>query len=199
MAAFAAAFAVWYGIGCLLLGVIKVEDKTVIDSYIFGVLIYCFSIQNSILYFFSKWFSKKFGLEIFFDIGPKKLSKCQKSESKPLEERFFPIIRYYKIAGPYMLMVIIPLSFINTWLFALIGTIYLFKCIRSDDNPNYDSKFDWGKAHLTGNRFCNTAFPLPGDNSFDWGKAHIRGTPEAAVTGHAFCHNTTCDDSWRKH
>jgi hypothetical protein len=103
---------------------------------------YCFSIYNTVSYIWSTWLTNKYGIEIFADLDQKWLQDHQGFDSKVFGEMFSRLIQCRKIAGYYMLTVIVPLTFINIWLSALVGVIYfviyqIYKEIYLDNAMSY--------------------------------------------------------------
>ena len=68
--------------------------------------------------------SEIYGIELFADLDQEWLKEHQGFDSKAFGDIFARLIQCRKIAGPYMLAVIVPLAFIHMGLAAVVGVIY---------------------------------------------------------------------------
>jgi hypothetical protein len=63
-------------------------------------------------------------MEMFADLDQEWLREHQAFDSKAFGEIFARLIQCRKIAGPYMLAVIVPAAFINMYLATGVGVVY---------------------------------------------------------------------------
>jgi uncharacterized membrane protein len=117
------AFTMWIGIAALLM-IIKVSND-IGGNFLVTSPILIFTLFNTVTYFYSKYLAKKYGIEMFGDLDQEWLREHQAFDSKAFGEIFTRLIQCRKIAGPYMLAVIVPLAFINMYLAAGVGVIYI--------------------------------------------------------------------------
>lgn len=119
----------WYGIFVFFCYLdYKIVSNAVFRKIMEGVFISApiliFALFNTITYFYSKFLSKKYGIEMFADLDQSWLREHQAFDSKAFGEIFARLIQCRKIAGPYMLAVIVPVAFINMYLATGVGIIY---------------------------------------------------------------------------
>lgn len=83
------------------------------------------AIYNTITYFYSKYLAQRYGIEMFSDLDQDWLIEHQAFDCKVFGEHFARLIQCRKIAGPYMLMVMIPAILINIYVALCTGISYL--------------------------------------------------------------------------
>lgn len=83
-----------------------------------------FFIYNTITYFYSKYLVERYGIEMFSDLDQDWLIEHQAFDCKVFGECFARSIQCRKIAGPYMLMVMIPAILINIYVATGSGILY---------------------------------------------------------------------------
>jgi len=132
---------IWYVIVVILGGIVKVSDDTgAIYMCLSPILI--FTLFNTVTYFYSTHLANKYGIEMFADLDQDWLREHQAFDSKAFGEIFARLIHCRKIAGPYMLAIIIPLAFINMYLAIGVGVIYFigyffYRMTYVDDAVSY--------------------------------------------------------------
>lgn len=111
----------------MLLGVIfAIEVLHEIGGiFLFSGPVLIFSLFNTFTYFWSKRMSEIYGIEMFADLDQEWLKEHQGFDSQAFGDIFARLIQCRKIAGPYMLAVIVPLAFIHMGLAVIVGYIYL--------------------------------------------------------------------------
>lgn len=117
-------FIIWFNIGKIYRNLLLSNDEFGI-FWTFEFPIVAFPIFNTITYFYSKFLAKKYGIEMFADLDQSWLREHQAFDSKAFGEIFARLIQCRKIAGPYMLAVIVPVAFINMYLATGVGVIYI--------------------------------------------------------------------------
>ena len=120
------AVVIWYGIFvffCYLEAYYNMSEKYSIYAVFFAP-IFIFSLFNSVTYFYSKCLAEKYGIEMFGDLDQDWLKEHQAFDSKAFGDVFARLIQCRKIAGPYMLAVIIPLACIHMYLATGVGALY---------------------------------------------------------------------------
>jgi len=115
------------------------EHGAILIAY-FPIII--FSLFNTITYFYSKYFAKRYGIEMFADLDQDWLREHQAFDSKAFGEIFVRLIQCRKIAGPYMFVVIALLAFINMYLAGGVGVFYfigyiIYRMTYFDDALSY--------------------------------------------------------------
>lgn len=121
-------FAIWCGI--LILFHVKAEQtdevwSLKVEETIFVCAPFIISsIYNTVTYFYSKYMARKFGIEMFADLDQDWLMEHQAFDCKVFGEYFSRLIQCRKIAGPYMLMVMIPSVLINMCFAFIVGILY---------------------------------------------------------------------------
>ncbi len=119
---FICALFIWLMVSGLLLA-IKVSDEIGGIFFISGPVL-IFSLFNTFTYFWSKRMSEIYGMELFADLDQEWLKEHQGFDSKAFGDIFARLIHCRKVAGPYMLAIIVPLAFIHMGLAAVVGVIY---------------------------------------------------------------------------
>ena len=87
-----------------------------------------FALFNTITYFYSKYLTKKYRADLFGDLDQDWLREFQGFDSSVFGEIFTRLIQCRKIAGPYMLAVVLfidLLSLISIGLAAFVGLVYV--------------------------------------------------------------------------
>jgi Zn-dependent protease with chaperone function len=115
----------WYALVMFLVWVLRIKNFDTRASLVPFAIPLVFSLFNTITYFYSKFLAKKYGIEMFADLDQEWLREHQAFDSKAFGEIFARLIQCRKIAGPYMLAVIVPAAFINMYLATGVGVIYL--------------------------------------------------------------------------
>lgn len=115
---------IWYSMLMLFVWKLNLHDDTTTYFMIFALPL-IFALFNTITYFYSKFLVKKYGIEMFADLDQEWLREHQAFDSKAFGEIFARLIQCRKIAGPYMLAVIVPVAFINMYLATGVGVIYI--------------------------------------------------------------------------
>ncbi len=87
--------------------------------------IFIFSVFNTVTYLCSNYLADKYGIEMFADLDQDWLKEHQGFDSKAFGDIFARLIECRKIAGPYMLAVIIPCCVIDVFFATLVGIAYL--------------------------------------------------------------------------
>jgi hypothetical protein len=116
------ALSVWYLLGFFLHRIIKMKEMWL---YIPLSPVLIVSLFNTITYLYSKHLATRYGIEMFADLDQEWLREHQAFDSKAFGEIFARLIQGRKIAGPYMLAVIVPLAFINMYVATGGGVIYI--------------------------------------------------------------------------
>lgn len=116
------AFLIWCGELCYL-GFYSTAEYGI--PYLLLSPITIFALFNTITYFYSKYLANKYGMEMFADLDQEWLREHQAFDSKAFGEIFARLIQCRKIAGPYILAVIVPAAFINMYLAIGVGVIYI--------------------------------------------------------------------------
>jgi len=135
------AFAIWYSVGLLIFKILKIKF-TFDEGFMIFAIPFCFSLFNTVTYFYSTHLAKKYGIEMFSDLDQDWLREHQAFDSKAFGEIFARLIHCRKIAGPYMLAIITPLAFINMHLATGVGVIYFigyffYRMTYVDDAVSY--------------------------------------------------------------
>lgn len=125
-----ASISIWYGIFvcfCFLDSATKTSGgcRDIMEAVFLAVPVIIFALYNTVTYFYSKFLAKKYGIEMFADLDQEWLREHQAFDSKAFGEIFARLIQCRKIAGPYMLAVIVPVAFINMYLAITVGVIYI--------------------------------------------------------------------------
>lgn len=115
---------IWYSMLMLFVWKLNLHDDTTTYFMIFALPL-IFALFNTITYFYSKSLAKKYGIEMFADLDQEWLREHQAFDSKAFGEIFARLIQCRKIAGPYMLAIIVPAAFINMYLAIGVGVIYI--------------------------------------------------------------------------
>jgi Zn-dependent protease with chaperone function len=115
---------IWFGVGKTCRGLLLSNDAFGI-LWTFGFPAIAFPIFNTITYFYSKYLAKKYGIEMFADLDQEWLREHQAFDSKAFGEIFARLIQCRKIAGPYMLAVIVLLAFVNMYVATGVGAVYI--------------------------------------------------------------------------
>ena len=117
-------FTIWFSVGKICRKLLLLNDAFGI-FWTFAFPVVAFPLFNTVTYFYSKYLAKKYGIEMFSDLDQTWLREHQAFDSKAFGEIFARLIQCRKIAGPYMLAVIVPLAFINMYLATGIGVVYI--------------------------------------------------------------------------
>lgn len=124
-------FGLWYG---LMFGVRFLEHQNIVMDfsyslkYLFLAPFLIFALFNTVTYFYSKHLTKKYGADLFGDLDQSWLREHQGFDSSAFGEIFTRLIQCRKIAGPYMLAVVLfidLLSLISIGLAAFVGLVYV--------------------------------------------------------------------------
>ncbi len=116
---------------CLCFGVIfSLKDNGIytsryLERFLFLSLFLVAPIYNPVTYFCSKYLADKYGIEMFADLDQNWLKEHQGFDSKAFGEIFARLIQCRKIAGPYMLAVVLPCALINVYFAMIVGIAYL--------------------------------------------------------------------------
>jgi len=84
-----------------------------------------FALYNTFTYFWSSYLAKKYGIEMFGDLDQSWLKEHQAFDSKAFGKIFEKLIQCRKIAGLYMLAVIVPLAALHMGVAAVVGILYI--------------------------------------------------------------------------
>lgn len=121
-------FGLWYG---LMFGVRFLEHQNIVIDfsyslkYLFLAPFLIFALFNTVTYLYSKYLVKKYGADLFGDLDQDWLREFQGFDSSAFREIFTRLIQCRKIAGPYMLAVIIVSSLIHTSFAVFVGLVYI--------------------------------------------------------------------------
>ena len=102
------------------------EDQ--VSSIFLMTLFFIFAVFNTSTYLYSKYLVKKYGADLFGDLDQDWLREFQGFDSSAFGEIFTRLIQCRKIAGPYMLAVVLfidLLSLISIGLAAFVGLVYI--------------------------------------------------------------------------
>lgn len=102
------------------------EDQ--VSSIFLMTLFLIFAVFNTTTYLYSKYLVKKYGADLFGDLDQDWLREFQGFDSSAFGEIFTRLIQCRKIAGPYMLAVVLfidLLSLISLGLAAFVGLVYV--------------------------------------------------------------------------
>lgn len=102
------------------------EDQ--VSSIFLMTLFLIFAVFNTCTYIYSKYLTKKYGADLFGDLDQSWLREHQGFDSSAFGEIFTRLIQCRKIAGPYMLAVVLfidLLSLISIGLAAFVGLVYV--------------------------------------------------------------------------
>lgn len=119
---------IWFGTFILVLRTENKPDTSIEDTS--TIIFFCapfiiFFIYNTITYFYSKDLVERYGIEMFSNLDQDWLIEHQAFDCKVFGEHFARLIQCRKIAGPYMLMVMIPAILINIYVALCTGISYL--------------------------------------------------------------------------
>lgn len=84
-----------------------------------------FALYNTFTYFWSSHLAKKYGIEMFGDLDQRWLKEHQAFDSKAFGKIFAKLIQCRKVAGLYMLAVIVPIAVLNMAVAAVVGILYI--------------------------------------------------------------------------
>ena len=115
---------------CMLrfLEIKNIFTENQVVSIFLMTLFFIFAVFNTSTYLYSKHLVKKYGAGLFEDLDQDWLREFQGFDSSAFGEIFTRLIRCRKIAGPYMLAVVLfidLLSLISIGLAAFIGLVYI--------------------------------------------------------------------------
>ena len=101
-----------------------------------------FSLYNTFTYFWSSYLAKKYGIEMFGDLDQTWLKEHQAFDSKAFGKIFEKSIQCRKVAGLYMLALIVPIAVLNMAVAAVVGILYIvgylvYRSTYLDDSLSY--------------------------------------------------------------
>ena len=101
-----------------------------------------FALHNTFTYFWSSYLAKKYGIEMFGDLDQLWLKEHQAFDSKAFGKIFAKLIQCRKVAGLYMLAVIVPIAVLNMAVAAVVGILYIvgyfvYRTTYLDDSLSY--------------------------------------------------------------
>ncbi len=125
----------------------------IINPFAAGFVALIFSLFNTFTYFWSKRMSEIYGIEMFADLDQEWLKEHQGFDSKAFGDIFVRLIHCRKVAGPYMLAVIVPLAFIHMGLAVAVGYIYLIGYLGLYRPTYLDAAISYKIPRVFGNSF----------------------------------------------